>query len=227
MANKTPTTKTPGNKSQWQTKEHATLIAEMLKQENPTPVTELTHENELQLAVAVMLSAQTTDKKVNQITPNLFKKYKTWEDLANAQLPEITDEIYGVNFHKGKAERLIAAGKVVVAMFAGHLPKTIAELTTIPGIGRKSANVILNEIWNIAEGIVVDTHISRVSARLGLTTNTDPVKIEKDLMGIVPKEYWRNLSSAMVLHGRYICVARKPKCQECKLNKVCPSAFKE
>jgi len=201
-------------------------IAKLLKNKYPNPKTELVHENKMQLAVSVMLSAQTTDKKVNEITAKLFKKYKTWEDFANANLTELQEDIRGVNFHLGKAERLIKAGRVVTAEFNGSLPNTIDQLTKIPGVARKSANVIIQEIWGIAEGIVVDTHVTRVSNRLGLTKNQDAVKIEKDLMSLVPKEYWRNFSGALVLHGRYICTARNPKCEECVLNKVCPSAFK-
>ncbi len=203
----------------------AKKIAELLKQTYNAPKTELHFANEMQLAVAVMLSAQTTDKKVNQVTPDLFSKYPTWEALANADIVELTEAIYGVNFHKGKAERLKKAGQVMLSEFGGELPRTIEELTKIPGVARKSANVILNELWDIAEGIVVDTHVSRVSGRLGLTEETDPKKIEQDLMKLVPREYWRNFSGAMVLHGRYVCTARKPNCAECVLNKVCPSAF--
>jgi len=204
----------------------ALQVAKLLQKEHPNPHTELHHQNEMQLAVSVMLSAQTTDKKVNQITLALFKKYKAWQDFANANLAELQSDIRGVNFHLGKAERLISAAKVVLTQFGGRLPKTLAELIKIPGIARKSANVILQELWDIAEGIVVDTHITRVSNRLGLTTNQDAVKIERDLMELLPREYWRNFSGATVLHGRYICVARKPKCAECVLNKICPSAFK-
>src|SRR3989338_2529870 len=170
--------------------------------------------------------SETTDKKVNEITSKLFKKYKTWEDFANANLTELQSDIRGVNFHLGKAKRLIKAGRVVTAEFKGVLPDTIEQLTKIPGVARKSANVIIQEIWNKAEGIVVDTHVTRVSNRLGLTKNQDAVKIEKDLMTQISKEYWRNFSGAMVLHGRYVCTARKPKCGDCVLNKVCPSAFK-
>lgn len=207
-------------------KQQALEVAKLLKKEHPNPRTELNFENERELAVAVALSAQTTDKKVNQITANLFKKYKSWEDYANADLKTLQSDIKGVNFHMGKAERLIAAGKFVISEYGGNLPKTIAQLIKIPGIARKSANVILQEQWGIAEGIVVDTHITRVSNRLGLTTNTDAIKIEKDLMELLPQEYWRNYSQACVLHGRYVCIARKPKCAECVLNKICPSAFK-
>jgi len=207
-------------------KQHALEIAKLLKKQYPTPKTELVFANEMQLAVAVMLSAQTTDKKVNQITAELFKKYKTWKDFADADLVSLQKDIRGVNFHLGKAERLILAGKVVIKEFSGKLPKTISELIKIPGVARKTANVILQELWDIAEGVVVDTHVTRVSNRLGLTTNTDAVKIEKELMELLPKDYWRNFSGACVLHGRYVCVAKKPKCAECGLNKVCPSAFK-
>lgn len=204
----------------------AEQIAKLLKSTYPEPKTELIHENDYQLAVAVMLSAQTTDKKVNQITPRLFSKYKNWADLANANLAELQKDIHGVNFHLGKAERLIKAGQVVSSEFGGALPKNFESLLKIPGIARKSANVIMQELWDIAEGIVVDTHVTRVSQRLGLTTNTDAVKIERDLMSQLPKEYWRNFSGAVVLHGRYICTARKPQCEKCILNKICPSAFK-
>ncbi len=207
--------------------ELAIEVAKLLQQEHPNPKTELIHENEMQLAVAVMLSAQTTDKKVNEITQKtLFKKYKTWEDFANANLDDLTKDVHGVNFHVGKAVRLKQAGEIVVTQFGGQLPRKFDDLLRIPGVARKSANVIMQELWGIAEGIVVDTHITRVSNLLGLTKEPkNAVKIEKDLMALIPKEYWRNFSSAMVLHGRYICIARKPKCEECVLNKICPSAF--
>lgn len=205
---------------------HAEEIAEILSKEYPNAKTELNFENEYQLATAVALSAQTTDKKVNEVTPKLFAKYKTWEDIAKANLVDVQQAIYGVNFHLGKAERLIKAGQVVSAMFGGKLPQKMEDLMKIPGIARKSANVILQELWGIAEGIVVDTHVTRVGNRLGLTTNKEPLKIEKDLMEIIPKKYWRNFSSALVLHGRYICTAREAKCDKCVLYKVCPSAFK-
>jgi len=206
--------------------EKALKIAQALKKAYPEPKTELTYKNEYELVVAVMLSAQTTDKKVNQVTPGLFKKYPNWGSLANANTNEVGQIIRQVNFYKGKADRLVKAGQVVTADFGGKLPKDMANLMKIPGVARKSANVITQELWDIAEGIVVDTHVSRVSNRLGLTKETDPKKIEKDLMKIIPKNYWRNFSGAMVLHGRYICTAKKPKCQDCVLNKLCPSAFK-
>ncbi len=200
-------------------------VITLLKKEYPNPKTELNYKNEMQLVVAVVLSAQTTDKKVNEVTENLFKKYKTWEDFANADPLELQSDIHGVNFHVGKAERLIKMGEMVVSKFGGIMPKSIAELTKLPGVARKSANVILQELWDIGEGVVVDTHVTRVSNRLGFTKNMDAKKIELDLMKLIPKEHWRHFSGSVVLHGRYICVARKPKCAECVLNKVCPSAF--
>ena len=201
-------------------------IAELLKKKYPDPKTELNHRNDYELCVAVMLSAQTTDKKVNQVTPMLFKKYPSWKELSKANLSDVQNLIKQVNFYKGKADRLIKAGQVVMGEFGGSVPKSMDDLIKIPGVARKSANVIMQEVWGRAEGIVVDTHVSRVSNRLGLTSEKDPKKIEKDLIKIIPKEYWRNFSGSAVLHGRYTCLARKPKCEECVLNKICPSAFK-
>lgn len=204
-------------------KEFAKEVSKRFATSYPAPKTELIHANEYQLAVAVMLSAQTTDKKVNQITPNLFKKYPTWKSLSEADLKDLQNTIHGVNFHIGKAERLIKAGTLVTDKFKGELPRSIEELIQIPGVARKTANVIMQELWDIAEGVVVDTHVSRVSNRLGLTKETDPKKIERDLMQILPKDTWRNFSGACVLHGRYVCIARKPKCSECFLSDICPT----
>jgi len=208
-------------------KDIALEVSEVLKQNNPNPKTELNHKNEYELAVSVMLSAQTTDKKVNQVTPALFLKYPGWKDLSAAKVSDVQNLIRAVNFYKGKGERLVESARFILFNYGGCLPKTISELVKIPGIARKSANVIMQEVWNISEGIVVDTHVTRVSQRLGFTKNSDPVKIEKDLMELIPRENWRNFSGTAVLHGRYVCTARKPKCGECILNKFCPSAFKE
>lgn len=205
---------------------YITEIAEILEKNNDSPETELTHSNIRELLIAVCLSAQTTDKKVNQVTPELFKKYPSWESLASADVGDVMVLIKQVNFHKGKADRLIKAARFILDNFGGEVPKNMEDLVKIPGVARKSANVILNEGFNMAEGIVVDTHVSRVSNRLGLTTNSDPKKIEKDLMEILPKNYWRNFSGNVVLLGRYVCKARKPECDKCVLNNICPSAFK-
>lgn len=206
-------------------KERAIEVARLLKKEHPNPKTELNHENEMQLAISVAMSAQTTDKKVNQVNEKLFKKYKTWQDFANADLKELQKDVYGVNFHRGKAERIIKMAQMVINDFDGKLPRNMIDLMKLPGVARKSSNVIMQELWDIAEGIVVDTHVTRVSNRLGLTVEQDAKKIEKDLMELLPKDTWRNISGAMVLHGRYVCTARKPKCAGCVLNKICPSAF--
>jgi endonuclease-3 len=207
-------------------KDYIIEIAERLEKNNNSPETELTHSDIRELLIAVCLSAQTTDKKVNQVTPALFKRFPDWESLASADLDEVTSLIRQVNFHKGKADRLIKAARFILDNFKGVVPQNMEDLVKIPGVARKSANVILNEGFNMAEGIVVDTHVSRVSNRLGLTKNTDPKKIEKDLMEILPKNYWRNFSGNVVLLGRYVCKARKPECDKCILNDICPSAFK-
>ncbi len=206
-------------------KEKAQEVARLLKENHPNPKTELNHDTETDLVIAVMLSAQTTDKKVNEVTAKLFKKYKTWEDYANADLEELRQYIRQVNFHKGKADRIIKAAKLILADFTGKTPKDIKNLISIPGVARKSANVIQQELWDISEGIVVDTHVTRVSNRLELTTHANAVKIEKDLMEIFPKETWRNISGALVMHGRYVCKARKPECENCALSEICPSAY--
>jgi len=207
-------------------KEFIELIANKLEETIDSPETELTHSNVRELLIAVCLSAQTTDKKVNHVTPELFKKYPSWEALASAEIEDVTLLIRQVNFHKGKADRLIKAARFILDNFNGEVPKNMDDLVKIPGVARKSANVILNEAFNMAEGIVVDTHVSRVSNRLELTTNSDPEKIEKDLMELLPKKYWRNFSGNVVLLGRYVCKARKPECNKCSLNDICPSAFK-
>ena len=201
-------------------------IAERLEKNNNSPETELTHTDERELLIAVCLSAQTTDKKVNEVTPELFRRYGSWEMMAAADVDDVIKIIRPVNFHKGKADRLIKAAKFILETFNGKVPDTIEELIKIPVVARKSANVILNEVFDKAEGIVVDTHVIRLSNRLGLTVLKDPKKIEKELMGILPKKYWRNFSANLVLHGRYICKAKKPACDKCFLSDICPSAFK-
>ena len=204
----------------------ALKIARKLKEHYPDPKTELNFENERQLVIAVVLSAQTTDVKVNDVTSRLFKKYISWEDLAAASAADLQEDIYGVNFHKTKARRLIGIAKKVIKDFGGQLPRDIKELTEFSGIARKSANVILQELWGISQGVVVDTHVKRVSNRLGLVATTNPKKIEEELMALLPKEYWRNYSGAVVFHGRYVCTARRtPECSGCFLRDICPSAF--
>lgn len=201
-------------------------VATRMENHNPSPKIELNHKNERELFIAVCLSAQTTDKKVNQVTPLLFERYPSWEELAYASLEELQSIIRAVNFHKGKAQRLILASRFILENYQGRLPNSLEQLILIPGVARKSANVILNEAFNTAEGIVVDTHVVRLSNRLGFTTSKDPKKIEKELMQMLPKNFWRNFSANLVLHGRYVCKARKPACELCMFKDICPSAFK-
>ena len=199
-------------------------VLEALQKAYPNPKTELDYKNEMQLVLAVLLSAQTTDKKVNQVTPALFKRYPTWKDLASADVSDLEKLIHDVNFHKTKARRIKALANQILSNFHGKVPQTLDELTSLPGIARKSANVIMHELWDKAEGIAVDTHVARVSNRLGLVHTKDVKKIEQELMRLIPKEKWRHFHSAMVLHGRYVCTARKPKCAECVLRHCCASA---
>ena len=204
-------------------KQQALTVAQTLQVQYPSPKTELIYKNEMQLVIAVMLSAQTTDKKVNQVTEKLFKEYTSWDDFANAEISLLEKDIHGVNFYKTKAIRIRETANKILQSFCGKVPQKMEDLLTLPGIARKSANVILQELWDIAEGIVVDTHVTRVSNKLGLVTTKDAQKIEKELMNLLPSKYWRNFSGAMVLHGRYVCVANSPKCSECCLNAICPS----
>lgn len=199
-------------------------IEKLLRKKFINPKTELTFKNPYELACAVIMAAMCTDKLVNKVTPEFFKKFPTPKSLAEADIEEIKKYIKSVNFFNNKAKSLSGMAKTLVTKFNGKMPETMEELLILPGIARKSSNVILNEAFNKAEGFVVDTHIGRVSNRLGLTKETNPVKIEQDLMKAFDKKSWRFLSSAMVLHGRYTCVARKPKCEECVLNKICPSS---
>jgi len=199
------------------------LIIEALKNKYPNAHTELSYKTPLELLIAVMLSAQATDVGVNKATPALFDRFKTVSDFANADILEIEKYISSINYYKAKATYIKKACQKLIADFAGEIPDSLEKLVTIPGIGRKSANVILINIFDKAEGVVVDTHVTRVSQRLDLTKQKDPIKIERDLMSIYPKENWADVSQLFVLHGRYICKAINPKCNECPISKLCPS----
>jgi endonuclease-3 len=185
------------------------------------PTIPLHHSNAWELLVATILSAQCTDRRVNEVTPTLFKKYPTIHDFANANLEELGNDIRSTGFFRSKAKSLIGAARKILTDFGGRVPKTMEELITIPGVGRKTANVVLGGYYGVAAGIVVDTHVLRVSRRLDLTKHTDPVKIEQDLMKIIPKEKWIEFPLQLIYHGRALCVARKPKCAQCKLDPLC------
>jgi len=198
-------------------------IIRRLKKEYPEPKTALNFRNPFELLVATVLSAQTTDALVNKVTENLFKKYRTVKDYANAPLETLQDDVRSVNFYKTKTKNIQAAAKMIAEKFNSRVPKTMDELISLPGVARKTANIILSGAYGINEGIAVDTHVKRLSFRLGLTKNEDPVKIETDLLGLTPKEEWGNLSHLLIFHGRKICQARKPLHRECVLYDICPS----
>ncbi len=180
----------------------------------------LKFSNPFELLIATILSAQCTDVKVNQVTKDLFKKYRFAKDYAESNLTELEQAIRPTGFYRNKAKAIQKCCKELVARFGGEIPGTLEELVTLPGVGRKTANVILGNVFGIP-GIVVDTHVHRVSQRIGLTKNDDPVKIEFDLMEIVPKEEWTHFSNLLVWHGRKTCVARKPLCESCPIRKLC------
>ena len=181
----------------------------------------LLHRNAWELLVATILSAQCTDKRVNEVTPGLFQKYPTIRDFAHANQAELAQDIRSTGFFNNKSKSLIGAANRIVSEFGGQVPKNMQELLTIPGAARKTANVVLGGAYGLTEGIVVDTHVQRLSARLALTKYSDPVKIEQDLMKIVPRERWFTFPLQLIYHGRALCFARKPNCAECKLDPVC------
>ncbi|MCX5687933.1 MAG: endonuclease III [Candidatus Omnitrophica bacterium] len=200
-------------------------IIRILKKEYPEAKIALRFKNTWQLLVATILSAQCTDVKVNQVTPVLFKKYRTVSDFAKASLEEFEKDIHSTGFYRNKAKSVIGSAKKILNEFKGKVPNAMEKLTSLPGVGRKTANVILSSGFGIVVGIVVDTHVRRLSQLMGLTKNVGPDKIEEDLMKIVPKKDWGVFSHILILHGRKICKARRPFCKECKINKLCPSAF--
>ena len=196
-----------------------------LKSEYPDATTALDWENPLELLVATILSAQTTDVRVNAVTPNLFAKYPTAADYAAADPTELEEDIRPTGFFRNKAKSLRGMAGALVEDHGGEVPRTMAELVALPGVGRKTANVVLGNAFGIDEGVVVDTHVRRLSNRLGFTIENDPEKIEKDLMQAVPKRDWTVFSHLLILHGRSVCKARKPACADCIVNDLCPSAF--
>jgi endonuclease-3 len=199
-------------------------VVDRLKSEYPDARTELDWANPLELLVATMLSAQTTDVQVNRVTQSLFAKYRTAEDYAESSPEELEEDIRPTGFYRNKARSLRGMASVLVEEHGGEVPRTMQELVALPGVGRKTANVVLGNAFGMDEGIVVDTHVRRVSGRLGLTENRDPTKIERDLMKVVPEEDWTVFSHLLILHGRRTCKARKPDCPNCVLNDICPSA---
>ena len=204
-------------------------IAEILRRlEAAYPSVEcaLHHRNAWELLVATILSAQCTDARVNMVTPELFRKFPTPQAMAQASLPAIEEEIRSTGFYRNKAKSIVGAAKTIVGDFGGQVPKTMAELLTVPGAARKTANVVLGVAYQIAEGVVVDTHVLRLSRRLSLTKHTEPKKVEQDLMKIIPKDHWIQFSHELIHHGRQVCFARKPHCADCTLETLCNSSDK-
>lgn len=207
------------------TEKRAVQILKLLKKRFPGLKCALDFTNPLELLVATILSAQCTDKRVNMVTPALFKRYRTAKDYANANMNELRQMIHSTGFYRNKAKSIQDASQMIVEKFGGKVPKSLEELTQLHGVARKTANVVLSVAFKINEGVVVDTHVRRVSARLALTFQNDPNKIEQDLMKFYPRKEWGNFSLLMIQHGREICFARKPDCASCPLNRLCPSAF--
>jgi endonuclease-3 len=207
-------------------KARALKIIELLEKQYPGAKTALHYSSPLEILVATVLSAQCTDKRVNIVTESLFKKYRTAEDYANADLAELEQDIRSTGFYRNKAKNLKNAGQMMVEKFDSQVPDTMEEILRLPGVARKTANIVLSNAYGIIEGIAVDTHVRRLSNRLGLTENTNPDNIERDLMQLVPRSHWKTVTNLLISHGRNVCTARKPKCESCVLNKLCPSAFK-
>ena len=201
----------------------AAAVLQRLRAAYPDAHCELDHDGAFQLLVATILSAQCTDVRVNLVTPALFRKYPDARALAAAPQEDVEDLIRSTGFFRNKAKNLIAAAQALVAHHGGEVPRDLATLTGLPGVGRKTANVVLGNAYGIEAGIVVDTHVARLSKRLGLTRHTDPVKIEKDLVKVVPRDTWTLWSHLLIWHGRRRCPARKPDCPGCELRDLCPA----
>ena len=200
-------------------------IVARLRKKIPSPRTALNFSDPLELLVATILSAQATDVRTNEITAHLFRKYRTAADYANADAATLQEEIKASGFFRQKTKALMGVGRMLVEKFGGKVPETMEGLLELPGVARKTANVVLGSAMGKACGVVVDRHVARVATRLELTAKADPAKIEQDLMAIVPRDQWIDFGHLLVLHGRSICVARTPKCEQCVLNDICPSAF--
>ncbi len=207
-------------------KTRALEVLERLRREYPDAHCALDHRNAFELLCATILSAQCTDARVNLVTPALFRKYPDAFALARARPPALEAMIRSTGFFRNKTRSLIGMAQALVAEHGGEVPRTMEELYVLPGVGRKTANVILGNAYGINEGVTVDTHVGRLSRRLDLTREDDPVKVEQDLMKLIPRDDWALISHLLIFHGRQICVARRPRCEQCVLSDICPSAFK-
>lgn len=217
----TPPRKVPKPKTAAERKARLAQILHELDRLFPQATCALHHKDAWQLLVATILSAQCTDERVNKVTPDLFKKYPRIEDFASASQQELSQEIRSTGFFNNKSRSIIGAAQKILADYKGQVPRTMDELLSVPGAARKTANVVLGTAFNIASGVVVDTHVQRISLRLDLTKNTDPVKIEQDLMKIIPQQRWILFSHQVIHFGRQLCIARKPRCANCPLDPIC------
>jgi endonuclease III len=197
-------------------------LLERLRQAHPDARYELNWSTPFELLVATILAAQCTDERVNRVTATLFQKYQGPRAFAEANTPELEEDLKPTGFYKQKAKSVQNMSRELLTKFSGEVPRTVDALVTLPGVARKTANVVLNTAFNLPSGIIVDTHVARVSQRMGLSKHDKPEEIEKDLMKLVPQDQWTFFGPATVLHGRYTCTARKPKCEECPLNDLCP-----
>ena len=200
-------------------------IIELLEKEHRDAKITLNHTNPLELLIATILSAQCTDERVNVVTKTLFKKHRSIEDYAGADLKELEQDIRSTGFYRNKARNVKKCCQIILDKFGSQVPKTMEEILELPGVARKTANIVLSNAYGVVEGIAVDTHVRRLSRRLGLTVNDNPDKIEKDLMKLVPKSKWMKFTELLIFHGRKTCTAKRPKCETCVVNKLCPSAF--
>jgi endonuclease-3 len=214
------------DKTRLDNKTIALKIIKLLEKEHPDAKIALHYTNPLELLIATILSAQCTDERVNIVTKKLFKKYRTAEDYANADVKELEEDIRSTGFYRNKTRNIKKCCQMLVERFNLQVPRTMEEMLKLPGVARKTANVVLSNAFGVIEGIAVDTHVRRLAIRLGLTEQEDPDKIEANLMEIVPKNYWMKITDLLIFHGRRVCIAKKPKCAACVLNKICPSAFK-
>lgn len=203
----------------------ALKVIELLEREHSDAKIALHYTNPLELLVATILSAQCTDERVNMVTKTLFKKYAKVEDYANADLKELEQDIKSTGFYRNKAKNIKKTSQLLVEKYHSKVPETMEELLELPGVARKTANIVLANAFGVVEGVAVDTHVRRLAQRLGLSGNDDPGKIEKDLMRIVPKDKWMRITDLLIFHGRRVCTAKRPNCTACVLNKICPSAF--
>lgn len=202
--------------------ERVAEIIRVLEKEYKTPKIALEFSNPLEILVATILSAQCTDDRVNVVTETLFKKYRKVSDYANAKPKAFEHDIKSTGFYRNKAKNIIAAAKIIREKFGGNVPDNMDDLITLPGVGRKTANIVLAHGFGKVEGIAVDTHVGRLSQRIGLSKNKDPEKIEQDLMNMIPRKHWYKINYILIMHGRTVCSARKPECGKCTISRICP-----